>query len=153
LNTSIHGNRITENGYGIQLWDSSNHNDIYGNNITNSLSYGIRLGESSNNTFYHNYFINNANQVYVEPDNPNTWDDNYPSGGNHWSDYTDVDQYSGPDQNELGSDEIWDHPYIIDENNQDNYPIVPEFPSFPILPLFMVASLLAVAICRRETLT
>ncbi len=151
-NTSIHGNRITENGYGIQLSDYSSHNAIYGNNITNSLSYGIRLGLSSNNTFYHNYFINNANQVYVEPDNPNTWDNNYPSGGNYWSDYADVDHYRGPDQNELGSDGIWDHPYIIDEDNQDNYPIVPEFPSFLILPLFMGASLLAVVVYRKERL-
>jgi parallel beta-helix repeat protein len=150
LNTSIHGNMITENSYGIQLWDSSNYNDIYENNITNSLSYAVRLGQSSNNTFYHNYFTNNTNQVYVEPDHPNTWDDNYPSGGNYWSDYTDIDQHSGPYQNETGSDEIWDHPYTIDGNNQDNYPLIPEFPSILILPLFMIATLLATIALRKR---
>ena len=52
------------------------------------------------------------------------WDDGYPSGGNYWSDCTDVDLYSGPYQNEAGSDGIWDHPYVIDADNQDRYPLV-----------------------------
>ena len=54
----------------------------------------------------------------------NIWDDDYPSGGNYWSDYTGVDEYSGPYQNETGSDGIGDTPYVIDENNQDNYPFM-----------------------------
>jgi len=54
----------------------------------------------------------------------NTWDNGYPSGGNYWSDYTDVDNYSGSYQNETGSDGIWDHPHTIDANNQDRYPLV-----------------------------
>jgi len=54
----------------------------------------------------------------------NFWDNGYPSGGNYWSDYTDVDLYSGSYQNETGSDGIWDHPYIIDQSNNDNYPLV-----------------------------
>jgi GH25 family lysozyme M1 (1,4-beta-N-acetylmuramidase) len=54
----------------------------------------------------------------------NVWDDGYPSGGNYWSDYTDVDLYYGPYQNQTGSDDIWDHPFIIDENNTDRYPLI-----------------------------
>jgi len=38
--------------------------------------------------------------------------------------YTDVDSFSGPSQNESGSDGIWDHPYIINADNQDRYPLV-----------------------------
>lgn len=41
--------------------------------------------------------------------------------------YADVDQYNGPLQNETSSDGIWDHPYVIDEDNQDNYPLVDSY--------------------------
>jgi hypothetical protein len=54
----------------------------------------------------------------------NVWDDGYPSGGNYWSDYDATDFYSGPYQNETGRDGIGDTAYVIDENNQDNYPLV-----------------------------
>jgi len=153
LFTVISGNHIAANTqYGITL-DAASNNTISANNVTNN-NLGIFLdGLCNNNTIYHNHFINNTQQVIVSLGDVNTWDNGYPSGGNYWSDYTDVDQYSGPDQNEPGSDEIWDHPYIIDENNQDNYPIVPEFPSFLILPIFMIATLLAVMVYKRKRST
>ena len=50
----------------------------------------------------------------------NFWDDSYPSGGNSWSDYE--DRY--PDAKGLNDSGKWDTPYVIDENNQDNYPLV-----------------------------
>jgi hypothetical protein len=61
----------------------------------------------------------------------NVWDDGYPSGGNYWSDYTSTDLYSGPYQNETGRDGIGDIPYVIDTDNQDNYPLMP--PYVPVL--------------------
>jgi len=61
----------------------------------------------------------------------NFWDDGYPSGGNYWSDYTDIDVFSGPYQNVTGSDGIGDIPYTIDENNQDRYPLI--YPWSPLL--------------------
>jgi len=67
--------------------------------------------------------VNNTEQV-LSYNSTNVWDNSYPSGGNYWSDYTDVDLDSGPHQNILGSDGIWDHPFVIDENNTDNYPLV-----------------------------
>jgi len=84
-----------------------------------------------------------------------SWDDDYPSGGNYWSNYTGVDVKSGSYQNETGSDGIGDTPYIIDANNIDDYPLVvptaiPEFPLFFILPLFMMVTLLAAMIYRRK---
>jgi hypothetical protein len=92
---------------------------------------GIGLYYFSNNVVYHNNFINNTEQVSVSY--VHTWDDGYPSGGNYWSDYTDVDLYSGPYQNETGSDGVWDHPYVIDANNQDRYPLVnPWTPTPPV---------------------
>ena len=120
-NSTITRNNITNNWHGIELFKSSN-NSISGNNITANNYYGIYLYYSSNNTIYHN-IVDNTEQVNSW-NSINVWDDGYPSGGNYWSDYTDVDQYSGPNQNETGSDKIWDHPYIIDGNNQDNYPFM-----------------------------
>jgi len=121
-NNGISGNNITNNSHdGIYLYSSSNYNTVSENNITNNAC-GITLDSSSNNNkFYHN-FISNTQQVIVG--GTNTWDDGYPSGGNYWSDYTNVDLYSGPYQNETGSDGIWDHPYVINANNKDRYPLM-----------------------------
>lgn len=69
---------------------------------------------------------------------------------NYWDNYLDVDQYSGSNQNEWGSDGIWDHPYIINEHNQDNYPVVPEFSILLIQPLFVIGTLMAVAVYKRR---
>jgi hypothetical protein len=45
----------------------------------------------------------------------NVWDDGYPSGGNYWSDYSGID---------VNGDKIGDTPYVIDVDNQDNYPLM-----------------------------
>jgi len=117
-NSSIVGNNIIANDYGIWLEESSNGTNIIGNNIVDS---GIYIYVSFDNKFYHNTFRN----VAVESiDSTNIWDDGYPSGGNYWSDYTGVDLYSGPYQNENGGDGIGDIPYIIDADNIDNYPLI-----------------------------
>ena len=150
---SIVGNSITANNYGgISLSHSSNYNSISRNSITANNGHAIRLYSSSNNTFsrnnitankglgiwlefssnnniYHNNFINNTNQVYSKV-SISFWDDGYHSGGNYWSDYTGVDLFSGPYQNETGSDGIGDIPFVIDENNVDRYPLMGPFNSF-----------------------
>jgi len=35
--------------------------------------------------------------------------------------------YRGPYQNGTGNDGIWDHPYVIEGDNKDNYPLVTDF--------------------------
>lgn len=140
-NNSLFGNNITSNkGYGgIRLRGSSN-NSIYDNSVVNN-EYGIYFWECQNNIIYHNNFVENKQQLYdgawYYPNigtSRNTWDDGYPSGGNYWSHYTDVDLHSGPYQNETGSDDIGDTPYVIDENNQDRYPLMePWTPTQPQL--------------------
>ncbi|HEX9261603.1 MAG TPA: hypothetical protein VF893_03660, partial [Candidatus Bathyarchaeia archaeon] len=50
----------------------------------------------------------------------NVWDDGYPSGGNYWSDY----QNRYADAKETDSSGIWNTPYVIDDKNQDRYPLV-----------------------------
>jgi len=119
----ISGNNITTNNqHGINLDNWSLHNIISGNNITTN-GHGINFYISSNNSIYHNNFVDNSEQVRSDS-STNIWDNSYPSGGNYWSDYTDVDSFSGPSQNESGSDGIWDHPYIINVDNEDRYPLV-----------------------------
>ena len=144
---TLSGNNVTANtAEGIWLYDSSS-NIISGNNIT-SNDYGIQLYDSSNNIIYNNSFVDNAEQVF-SAGSTNIWDNGYPSGGNYWSNYTDVDQYSGPYQNETGSDEIWDNPYVIDEYNVDNYPLVPEFPTKASTLLILTVLAVAIGIHKR----
>jgi len=127
---SVSENSVTNNYYGVLLEYYSNYNTLSRNNIINN-NVGVYVN-SSDNKFYHNNVVDNTEQVWIETSEyDNVWDDGYPSGGNYWSEYADVDLYSGPNQNETGSDGIWDHPYTIDADNQDRYPLVE--PWTPIL--------------------
>src|SRR5215470_1825594 len=66
------------------------------------------------NSLHHNDFIGNAQNA--QDDGLNIWDDSYPSGGNHW------DDYSGTDRD---GDGIGDVPYDIPGGpNQDRYPLM-----------------------------
>ena len=128
-NNRIYGNNITNNDVGIYLWDSSN-NTIYRNHIANN-GCGIQIiglgGEAANNLIHHNNFINNTadvpghwhtivfQEVWVPPQR-NVWDDG--KEGNYWSNYHGVDN---------DGNGIWDTPYVISENNQDNYPLMNQF--------------------------
>jgi len=121
----ISGNKVANNFRGISL-DYSPRNNITENNIANNewgiLLYGYSPGYT--NRIYHNNFINNTNQAQVTVGYENVWDDGYPSGGNYWSNYMGVDEKSGPNQDEPGSDGIGDTPHIIDANNRDRYPLM-----------------------------
>ena len=123
-NNIICGNNLTNNRVGIAIGNSLN-NVISGNNIINN-SFGIELLSSLNGFVYHNNFINNTQQVYCL-ESTNAWDDG--GEGNHWSDYEGVD-YTG--------DGIGDSPYVIDENNQDNHPLMsPWTPTWRPIPFWM----------------
>ena len=117
-NSTIAENSITNNQYGVQLFSSSG-NTVSLNKIANNNNRGVDLQYSSDNKFYHNNFIDNTQQVTTDGSS-NVWDDGYPSGGNYWSDYE--DRY--PNAKELDDSGIWDTPYAIDENNQDNYSLM-----------------------------
>jgi parallel beta-helix repeat protein len=127
---AISDNNVSNNVYGLAL-TSSHSNNIAINNITNNL-HGVSVDSSPRNKFYHNNFMNNNQQVYFFTfSDTNSWDNGYPSGGNYWSDYNGTDVFSGPYQKQLiGSDGIGDTPYVIDVNNQDNYPLIGMFSNF-----------------------
>jgi len=99
---TVNNNMLSSNELGISLIEGSNGNTIVGNTILNSGYVGVSLFYSSGNSFYHNNFINNTDQVY--PSGTNAWDDGVE--GNYWSDY-----------NGTG-------PYVIDASNKDNHPLI-----------------------------
>jgi parallel beta-helix repeat protein len=165
---NIYYNTVTEQAHGIRL-SLSNSNRIMGNTVTNS-EVCIRLEDSHNNTIVHNNFIS---LLYVparadyQPTIPvsvyksynNSWNDDYPFGGNCWNghhpgywperyhpageisyprnNYHPVDNFKGPFQNVSGTDWISDVPFVIDEYNIDAYPLVKFWwiPGMDILPI------------------
>jgi len=125
----ISGNTISLNNYDGIVFYYSGNNMVFGNTISLNNNYGMYLAlYSDNNIIYFNNF-NNAFQAWS--DSKNVWDNR--KEGNYWSDYTGVDLYSGPNQNETGSDGIGDTPYKkIDKNNVDNYPLMGMFSYFTV---------------------
>jgi parallel beta-helix repeat protein len=117
-------------GYsGISLLHCRN-NSISSNILLNN-NRGVAVNCSDDNLFFHNDFVNNAQQVYDYswekidyPPSINIWDDGYPSGGNYWSNYIGNDTYSGPFQDVVCSDGLGDMPFEIDQNNEDRYPLM-----------------------------
>jgi len=109
-NCIIAGNIIENSMHSLFLLFSHN-NTIISNTIKDNKK-GMSLGSSNSNTFYYNNFIDNTEQV-VSFDSQNTWDNGVE--GNYWSNYTGVD---------ANSDGIGDTPYVIDESNRDNYPLM-----------------------------
>lgn len=121
--SKVSGNNISNSRKGIEVYGS--YSTIFDNQIGNSSGHGISLmGGATGNKIYHNDFINNTRQGYTDYKHPNTWDDGYPNGGNHWSDYAGTDTHRGQKQDLDGSDGIGDQPYIIDSANKDRYPLM-----------------------------
>ncbi|MCW4045817.1 MAG: right-handed parallel beta-helix repeat-containing protein [Candidatus Bathyarchaeota archaeon] len=152
-NNKISGNIIiANNGTGIAVSGNGAANSIVGNFVANNkVGIGFGYGSlnivaenyianneegvyfggnppfagASNNTFYRNSFINNTKQVndyhwttsFSAP-SMNIWDKS--SAGNYWSDYK--NRY--PNAKELNSSGVWNTPYVLDQYNKDNYPLV-----------------------------
>jgi parallel beta-helix repeat protein len=172
----ISGNYIANNGRGLGLvfWDGrgigvtdSFNNQIIGNNITKNNGYAIRFtGSQRDNVFYHNNFIDNKvhEGLQVSIDKVyglglgNEWDNG--EEGNYWSDY--ATRY--PNATKVDSSGVGDTPYVINENNQDNYPLmnpadintnqkfstIPEFPSWTPLLIALVAIVAVIVIFRHK---
>lgn len=121
-NNTLYNNTATLNSWGAGIFvQHSDNNTVSRNNVSLNDPVGIHFELSYNNRIYHNRFINNTVQAFDIPD-ANQWDNGYPSGGNYWSDYTGIDIYSGPNQNQPGGDSLGDTPYVIDADSFDRYP-------------------------------
>ena len=119
-NNTLTRNTITNNGIGIQL---RGDNNTIAENTFAFNECGLLLHESSDNKICYNNFFENRHQVN-SVSSYNVWDDDYPSGGNYWSDFKGVDKHNGPYQNKTGSDGIGDTSYIISKDNNDQFPFL-----------------------------
>jgi len=138
----ISENNIQNNIHGIEINNSQypSNNTISENNITNN-NVGIFISQCSGSRIYHNNFDNNGVHFLAEL-GANTLDNG--SEGNYWN------NYNGADSN---GDGIGDTPYVIDADNQDNYPlmkpiVIPEFSSWAILPIVLIVTLFSLVIKR-----
>lgn len=124
-------NTVTGNEHGIVVGAGPAQNNIVIRNSIVENDIGFILLDARGNKIYHNDFLWNdvTVQTYLNTAGT-TFYGNYPLGGNYWSNHSSVDLYSGPYQNETGSDGIGDTPYIVDSNHQDEYPLVKTFYSF-----------------------
>jgi parallel beta-helix repeat protein len=132
-NNTFNNNSITDNAYGLFL-DSTvfeyvigfqptgntvTGNIIWGNTVANCSTAGVYSLDTENNLFYDNNFVNNSPEVY-NLNSTNLWDNG--AEGNYLTDY------SGQDSNKTG---LGNTPYVIDENNTDNHPLMGPFLDFP----------------------
>ncbi|UCE96783.1 MAG: right-handed parallel beta-helix repeat-containing protein, partial [Candidatus Bathyarchaeota archaeon] len=176
INSTIEGNNITSNQYGIFLlnasnnqihenylqnfvsiqFQNSNNNTIHDNTLTGSGNWGaIGFSTSNGNLFYRNNFTDNYIHVLLDEFSVNAWNSSYSIGGNYWDNYEDRystarDESSGPYQNITGSDGIWDDPWMMNDDNIDKYPIVPEFENVLTLTLLMIITLTLILILKKS---
>jgi parallel beta-helix repeat protein len=107
--------------YGLSL-ENSNHTSIFRNTLHVNKNAGVHILNVTNSIFYQNNFLNNTRQTRIDDSSANVWDNGVE--GNFWSNYNGSDFFSGPSQNDLGSDGIGDTPFIVNANNQDRYPFM-----------------------------
>ena len=122
---NIYGFTIKDGMYGIYL-DNAFNNTLHGNIIVNN-TYGVTVENSWGNVFYKNVLENEYNVYLYDSDinaSINIWNSEYPVGGNYWSNYVGFDNYTGPYQNETGSDGIGDEPFLLYKDNYDYYPLM-----------------------------
>src|SRR5437773_2598393 len=146
---TIDNNTVTGNEYGITL-DLSTGETILRNEVSGNRQGGITVGFSALPVIRDNHVAGNArsgsyggiylesttgarvfhnaivgNTIQAHDAGTNSSDDGYPSGGNYWSDYTGVDNCSGPNQNTCPSpDGIGDTPYSFPASSRDRYPLM-----------------------------
>lgn len=112
-------NKVSSSFVGIYLANSS-YNTLDGNEVSGN-PYGIYFTGSNYNKVFHNNFLNNPTQAFVYGGTQNLFDNDYPEGGNHWSDF-DTSADGCVDAN---NDSICDSPYTF-TGGQDRYPFMEE---------------------------
>jgi nitrous oxidase accessory protein NosD len=114
------GHAYPQIGYGVRL-DSSSWASVHDNTVQGNRK-GIWLDGGQGHRVHHNWILWNVEQA-VDTSLGSWWDDWYPSGGNHWSDYVGNDVYRGPNQDIPGPDGIGDASRPIPPNvAADRYP-------------------------------
>lgn len=104
---------------GFILRSNAHNNTFYENTFDCEIYLPNTKSESPgfNNTFYDNNFVY-AQPVRMDIAVANFWDNG--SIGNYWSDYS----IKYPDAKEINGTGIANTPYVINERNTDNYPLI-----------------------------
>jgi parallel beta-helix repeat protein len=114
------GNIVSGNYYGVVFNGYLNSNVFSGNTFSENLDVGVYLSSISNrNFFYHNNFLDT---IPVQSGSTNVWSRN--GEGNYWVNYNFTGRNAG--------DGIGDEPNYIDQNNQDDYPLMGPFSEYDI---------------------
>lgn len=128
---NISGNTFDDNELIGMCFNDSSSNAITGNTVQDNGNCGICLNNSTSNAFWLNRISRNGVNANVSGAGPNFWNSTariqyaYDGRqymkylGNYWGDY------QGRDANRDG---IGDTPYVIDANNVDRHPMIPENP-------------------------
>ncbi|UCH88779.1 MAG: right-handed parallel beta-helix repeat-containing protein [Thermoplasmata archaeon] len=136
-NNNVSNNILSSNSNnGVRLSSVGDGNAFTNNTIAGNHDFGVEVN-SKDNLFYNNNFINNTVQVFS--DGNNKFNTIYPIGGNYWSDYDGVDEKSGVDQLDSGSDGIGDIPHILVEHRKykvtDRYPLMEPAGTRGVVPI------------------
>jgi len=131
----IYENDFLDNEVGLVMEYYCEYNEVYLNTFKDN-DIGVHIEWCYNNTIYNNNFTNNSISNAMD-NGGNNWFKAYPLGGNYWDDHPgSMDDYSGVNQDILGSDDIIDlglpigglYPYNIQGgSNQDDYPSIVQF--------------------------
>lgn len=121
VSNQIVGNNVTGEdtgfGYCINIENGAADNLIMGNNLIDAGSAVTGYSSSGkNNTFYHNNFVNNSDNVVAWFEGGNFWDNG--TEGNYWSDYKGFD---------IDDDGVGDKPYLIEHCPPDRHPLMAPF--------------------------
>jgi parallel beta-helix repeat protein len=119
-NNVFSDNSVSDNSLGVIFSGYLYNNFFSGNTFSGNLVDVFLSADSNRNFFYHNNFLD-VNPVQVNGVSINIWSRN--GEGNYWASYN----FAGPSSGGIG-----DEPYYVDENNQDNYPLMGTFSQYDI---------------------
>jgi len=108
-------NAVLHNSLGVIFTGYLYDNLFFGNTFSGNIVDVFLSADSSGNFFFHNDFLD-AKPIQVNAPSTNVW--SLDGEGNYWAYYN----FSGPSTSGIG-----DEPYYIDENNQDNSPLMGVF--------------------------
>lgn len=157
-NVTVAQNAIAKGLFGIFVHEASHltmlHNDIsdsdaagmfvfqtskvtvQGNNLSGNYP-GLWLWRVDDILVVRNNFLENVFQAFTTATSGDRWDDDYPGGGNYWSDYDGNDSCSGPTREVCPDpDGLGDTPYVVQVGlAADRYPLMEPYGPLNLAPL------------------